>query len=265
MTPADKRISELLDRWLASIELHLKYTKLDAASYQNIQPWPEHERPTRWILEVAQQKVLQLKSLAHVHAVQQDSSFAEALELMCFLANLVGAQNIKRFIPIADPAREQQPDNATNPVIASPKQVSTEIAAKSPPPAQALPPRPVQSDESTREMPELPEKRHKSTETTDSTRQMPQLQMPVKREPAARVPANSKRVAAKTTPKAPPLESGETVQQQVVADAVRLLKWGREWHELPDLIARMAERPGASEIRRIIKSQRTAIERQTAA
>ena len=30
-----------------------------------------------------------------------DSKFAEALELMAFLANLVGIQNIQRFIPLA--------------------------------------------------------------------------------------------------------------------------------------------------------------------
>ena len=32
MTPADKRVMELLDRWLISIELHLKYADLDDVS-----------------------------------------------------------------------------------------------------------------------------------------------------------------------------------------------------------------------------------------
>ena len=35
-----------------------------------------------------------------------DTRFAEALELTAFLATLVGLQNVERFIPLADPARE---------------------------------------------------------------------------------------------------------------------------------------------------------------
>jgi hypothetical protein len=48
----------------------------------------------------------------------------------------------------------------------------------------------------------------------------------------------------------------------VVADAIRLLGWGREWHELPDLIARMADRPPSAEIRRILRDHKSAIEKQ---
>ena len=29
----------------------------------------------------------------------------------------------------------------------------------------------------------------------------------------------------------------------MIADAVRLLGWGKQWHELADMIARLAERP----------------------
>ena len=29
MSPADKRVAELLDRWLASVELHARYLELD--------------------------------------------------------------------------------------------------------------------------------------------------------------------------------------------------------------------------------------------
>ena len=32
MTPADRRITELIDKWLASIDLHLKYVELSDAS-----------------------------------------------------------------------------------------------------------------------------------------------------------------------------------------------------------------------------------------
>jgi hypothetical protein len=51
-------------------------------------------------------------------------------------------------------------------------------------------------------------------------------------------------------------------EKTVVADAIRLLGWGREWHELPDLIGRMADRPPAAEIRRILRDHKPAIEKQ---
>jgi len=39
-----------------------------------------------------------------------------------------------------------------------------------------------------------------------------------------------------------------------------LLGWGREWHELTDMIMRLAERPPAAEIRRILKTYHDHIE-----
>ena len=105
MTPADRRITELIDKWLASIDLHLKYVELSDAAYARAQAWPKHDRPTRWVLEVARQKVLELKSHARIGRRWATASSAESLELMAFLANLVGIQHIQRFIPLADPAR----------------------------------------------------------------------------------------------------------------------------------------------------------------
>ena len=66
MTPADRRITELIDKWLASIDLHLKYVELSDAAYARAQAWPKHDRPTRWVLEVARQKILELKSHARI-------------------------------------------------------------------------------------------------------------------------------------------------------------------------------------------------------
>jgi hypothetical protein len=48
----------------------------------------------------------------------------------------------------------------------------------------------------------------------------------------------------------------------VVKDAARLLSWGRDWHELPEAIARIAGRPGAAQVRQILRSSRDAIERR---
>ena len=106
MTPADRRITELIDKWLASVDLHLKYVELGDAAYARAQQWPKHDRPTRWVLEVARQKILELKGHCETRQAMGDSRFAESLELMAFLANLVGIQHIQRFVPFADPTRE---------------------------------------------------------------------------------------------------------------------------------------------------------------
>ena len=98
MTPADRRITELIEKWLTSIELHLQYTELSDAAYARVQPWQKHDRPTRWVLEVARQKVLELKQQCETRQAMGDSKFSESLELMAFLANLVGIQHIQRFI-----------------------------------------------------------------------------------------------------------------------------------------------------------------------
>lgn len=252
MTPADKRMLDLLDRWLASIELHLKYVDLDEASYRQVQPWPEHERPARWILELAQQKVLQLKTLCKTHVANNDPSFAESLELMQFLATLVGVQNIKRFIPLADAAREQASAPPTDPVA-------------SPNPARQS----KNSDDNiTQEMPKLKTAQPRAQGEGESTREMPRLKVPARKSPAVgtrtQAEIQAKRTAAVKPASSPPAASqaNNRAQDIVVADAVRLLKWGREWHELTELIARMAERPGAAEIRRILRTQKNSIEAQ---
>jgi hypothetical protein len=47
---------------------------------------------------------------------------------------------------------------------------------------------------------------------------------------------------------------------KVLADAERLLQWGRKWHELADLIARMADRPSLSQVRRILKDNKSKLD-----
>ena len=46
----------------------------------------------------------------------------------------------------------------------------------------------------------------------------------------------------------------------MIADAARLVQWGRKWYELAELIARMADRPPLPEVRRILKDNKTVIE-----
>jgi hypothetical protein len=64
-------------------------------------------------------------------------------------------------------------------------------------------------------------------------------------------------------PRKPAEKPATTVTQAehvVIADAVRLLGWGRQWHELAEMIARLSERPVPSEIRRILRTYRTQID-----
>src|ERR1700679_3373020 len=106
-TPADQRLLELCDKWLKSLELHIRYSGLDTESYWKVQPWPEHQRPSRWIIDLAVQKAVALRSQVQERIKQGDAKFSDALELMTFLANLIGSEHIERFIPLAAPENER--------------------------------------------------------------------------------------------------------------------------------------------------------------
>jgi hypothetical protein len=245
MTPADRRITELIDKWLSSIDLHLQYVELSDAAYARVQPWPKHDRPTRWVLEVARQKILELKSHVETRQAMGDGKFAESLELMAFLANLVGIQHIQRFVPLADPNKDRTKEQASNPNASQ----TVEI------------PPPVRSGA------------HKTRASgDDTTREMPRLKpapAPAKRveepRPATRsAPAKSSAAGtAKAAPKQPPLASD--MRSKIIADAVRLLKWGKPWHELAELIARIADRPSAAEVRKVLRAARSEIEQKAKA
>jgi hypothetical protein len=249
MTPADKRMMELLDRWLTSLELHLKYVDLPDADYFAVQPWPKHDRPTRWILELARQKSQELRSHQESRIAMGDNKFADSLELMAFLSNLVGSQHVQRFIPLAEPDKEQaiaRPAGKPQPIAAA----KTNAHAK---PAQA----PREELDTTREMPKV-----SAPETTPSKR-VAEPPAPVKPATSPKpAPKSAKKAPAAASPPAKSPASPAAMQKKVMADAVRLLKWGKEWHELVDLIDRIADRPPAAEIRRILRSHKAEIEMQ---
>ncbi|MDY6947024.1 MAG: hypothetical protein SXG53_15015 [Pseudomonadota bacterium] len=265
MTPADRRITELIDKWLTSIDLHLQYVELSDAAYARVQPWQKHDRPTRWVLEVARQKVLELKQHCETRQAMGDSRFSESLELMAFLANLVGIQHIQRFIPLADPAKADAAAGTSQTVEAP-----TVIRA----PTQKLR---TPSEEPTREMPQLRTVRVKGAElpllepaeelTSEHqiapaavpSRQIPSARPAPKINPAAAQPvkAPARQPAAEAPKPAAPLD----LKGKIIADAVRLLKWGKPWHELAELIARIAERPSAGEIRKVLRAHKNEIEK----
>lgn len=258
MTPADRRITELIDKWLASIDLHLQYVELSDAAYARAQPWPKHDRPTRWVLEVARQKILELKSHLDNRQAMGDGKFAEALELMAFLANLVCIQHIQRFIPLADPARSD-----TSPTMSQTVEAPTVIRS---PPARAK----VVADDATREMPKL------KTPPRPAPAAEPAAPVLVP-QPRSQPPKAPARPAAPTAPRsapglARPIAPAKTpaaaapadLRGKIIADAIRLLKWGKPWHELADLIERIADRPSAAEIRKVLRAHKSEIETKAA-
>jgi hypothetical protein len=257
VNPADKRLIELLDKWLGSIELHLKYSALDDASYWRVQPWVKHDRPSRWILELAKQKALSLKEHLDSRMAMGDSKFSDALELMAFLSNLVGSEHIERFIPLAEAQNEV--DLRT---VSQTQQMPTAAAREEPTRESAIVTQPraaVQLPSATREMPRPPVAAPHAPRATarDSGRHGHQQ----KGEP--RKPARREAKHGHHAPAARPRTSPER-EKSVVADAVRLLGWGRKWHELPDLISRMADRPPTAEIRRILREHKAVIDKQVA-
>jgi hypothetical protein len=242
-TPADQRLLELLGRWLESLELHTKYSSLDDDSYWKIQPWSEHQRPTRWIIELAKQKTLALRAHVEQRAKSGDSQFSDALELMAFLANLAGSEHIERFIPVAEARNERDlsskaPENATGDTVQQPAATIT----------------------ATREMPKfLGAKRPpQPTGTNQVARNERKSAAVVKPAPKAPVKQAPKRPAAQPERAGP----SDAAKEQVIADAARLVQWGRKWFELPELIARMADRPALPDVRRILKENKVAIEKK---
>jgi hypothetical protein len=231
-TPADQRLLELLEKWLTSLELHAKYCSLDDGSYSKIQPWPEHQRPSRWIIDLAKQKALALKAQIEERIKSGDAKFSDSLELMTFLANLVGSEHIERFIPLAEPANEH--DLGQEPA-------DGEAAAAG------------EAATGTREMPKfIGGSRHTPT--------------PVGTAAVAR----TERKAAEPAPAAPKHGApsptynrngpSEEAREQVIADAARLVQWGRKWYELAELIASMADRPHLTDVRRILKDNKAVID-----
>ena len=56
------QLEALLERWQTSLDLHARYAALDDARYWHVQPWPKHERPQRWIIQLARKRILALQA-----------------------------------------------------------------------------------------------------------------------------------------------------------------------------------------------------------
>lgn len=269
MTPADRRITELIDKWLTSIDLHLQYVELSDAAYARVQPWQKHDRPTRWVLEVARQKMLELKQHCETRQAMGDGKFSESLELMAFLANLVGIQHIQRFVPLADPSKAADAATGNSQTVEAPTVIHAPSVRSR-----------IPSEEPTREMPQLKAVRVKQAEAPKikpaedliseglmaAVAAVPAKQIPSTR-PAPKInstaaqPAKAAARSAPATPAPKPAAAPLDLKGKIIADAVRLLKWGKPWHELAELIARIAERPSVVEIRKVLRTHKNEIEK----
>jgi hypothetical protein len=207
MTPADDRVLQLLLKWQKSLDLHARYADLPEDQYWLVQPWPNHQRPTKWVVDLARQRLADLQNIVKTRLATGDPSLSEALELMSFLTNLVGSQHVERFVPIAEPERERQLEKARAPKTTGATSTSTVLKP-------APPPKPVR--------------------------------------------AGARQKAANKAPK----PVNDTTVTSVVKDAARLLSWGRDWHELPEAIARIAGRPTIQQVRQILRGNKDAIEQR---
>lgn len=248
MSAADKRIAELLDRWLASVDLHAQYVELDDADYARIQDWPKHERPSRWVIELARQRLEELKRHVRRRADEGDEGFADALELMSFLTSLLGAEQVERFVPLARPRpvqatvrrqnRQESKDARSGPQAASRLKPAVKAAVDSSPvlnARQEAPERPRKASSVARPQPrKAPERPRKASSVT--------------------------RPQPRKAPAQPPPPRNPEMTATVIADAVRLLSWGREWPQIAGLVARLSNRPAEKEIWEILRQNRAAIE-----
>jgi hypothetical protein len=276
-TPADQRLLELLEKWLSSLELHAKYSSLDADSYSRIQPWPEHQRPSRWIIDLAKQKALALQAQIQERVKAGDAKFSDSLELMTFLANLVGSEHIERYIPLADAESERS--------------LSSQASDGQPPasPADAA------TATATREMPKFLVEKQRPAPPSDAANvartERKAADAKGAGKAAAKTPAKPAASGKAAKPAAAPAakaaaasaanpttaassgaarsgsaydKSGpsEAAREQVIADATRLVQWGRKWYELAELIASMADRPHLTDVRRILKDNKAVIDKK---
>ena len=276
--PGDQtgQLESLLDRWQTSLDLHAKYAALDEERYWHVQPWPKHERPQRWIIQLARKRILALKRIVQQRQAEGDRAFIEGIEIMSFLATLVGLTSVERFIPLATHETERRDVLAAKPAPLS----KTIPGAEAPRPRTPPPARERESTSRTAENRKAVEANSRSGEhrrTAETTRQMPQLpNSKVYRMLAAQragvplketAPPAQPRREARRDPNRPatikPKKASATISPEehvVIADAVRLLGWGRQWHELADMIARLSERPTPAEIRRVLKTYREHID-----
>ncbi len=249
MTAADKRVDELLERWLASVDRHARYLSLDDAAYARAENWPRHQRPNALVVNLARTRLRELQA----HLVERrdagDARFAEALELMSFLTGLLGSEHLQRFIPLAT---GKPPDTGVSATVEQPRLRSAARAAavqRVAGPATAGKPQAAARTAAPGAAHKVNTGTHRRPVRASNTAR--RRATPACSQSPAPAPAAAPAAAAKAVP--------DALARQVIADAVRMLAWGREWPAVAGLIARMADRPSEADIWKILRAHRTEI------
>ena len=168
---------------------------------------------------------------------------------MGFLATLVGLTSVERFIPLATPETERRDVLSAKP--APPRAAGAREAARAA--ARESTSRTAENRASSRAEPApastgarpRPRARCRSCRIRRCIacwrRSAPACRSnPPRAGREARAPRSERPATIK--PKKAPSTITQT-EHVVIADAVRLLGWGRQWHELAEMISRLAERP----------------------
>src|SRR6187549_3651336 len=157
------QLEALLERWQTSLDLHAKYAALDDARYWHVQPWPRHERPQRWIIQLARKRILALKRIVAQRQAEGDRAFIEGVETMGFLATLVGLTSVERVIPLATHETERREVLTAKPEPAALKDTETQRSRSAENrravDVAARPAEQKRTAETTRQMPALPTQR----------------------------------------------------------------------------------------------------------
>jgi hypothetical protein len=172
---------------------------------------PNHQRPTKWVVDLARQRLGRPANIVRTRLAAGDPSLSEALELMSFSPNLVGSQHVERFVPdrragARAPARQGK---------------GAEVDGLDLVPATVLKPAP----------------------------------------PPKPARAGSKPKAASKPAEADQRHDGDGRRQGCRPPP---LLGGRDWHELPEAIARIAGRPSVAQVRQILRGAKDAIEQRVA-
>lgn len=238
MSMSGKRLEELLERWLTSVDLHARYLQLDDAAYARAETWPKHQRPNALVIQLARTRLLELKAHLGERRDAGDYRFAEALELMSFLTGLLGSEHLERFIPLAT---GKPPDTSISATVEQPRMRPAHAA-------RAVPRKQPRKDAAAATAPARASEAPHQVDTPKRAKDA------AARPVAAPSPARQSTIAADA---APPV--GTALSRLVVADAIRMLQWGREWPAVAGLIARMADRPSEADIWKILRAHRTEI------
>ena len=159
------QLDALLERWQTSLDLHARYAALDEARYWHVQPWPRHERPQRWIIQLARKRILALKRVVAQRQAEGDRAFIEGIEIMGFLATLVGLTSVERFIPLATHETERRdvlsakPESAPARPVTGTRPGAPADTVRSRTPAVSRTGEPRRTTETTRQMPVLAQAR----------------------------------------------------------------------------------------------------------